>query len=76
MYVFLPGIGCIAQINDKVGLKKWKNCNIGLGKTNVLEYPPEKEEVIKDAFRHYHLIKKDIQLTCARRAIEKRMDYE
>lgn len=41
----------IAQIKDKVGLKKRKNYNPGLGEGKVPVCPPEKEEAIMDAFR-------------------------
>ena len=46
----------IAQIKDKVGLEKRKNYNPGSGEGKVPICPPEKEEAIMDAFRHYHLI--------------------
>lgn len=48
----------IAQIKDKVGLDKRLNYNLGSGKTNgrTLVCPPEKEEAIMDAFRHFNLI--------------------
>ena len=46
----------IAQVKDKVGLEKRKNYNIGSGEGKVLTCPPEKEEAIMDAFRHFDLI--------------------
>ena len=47
----------IAQIKDKAGLEKRDKYNHGIGKTNrVLQCPPEKEEAIMDAFRHFNLI--------------------
>lgn len=46
----------IAQIKDKVGLEKRKNYNPGSGEGKVPICPPEKEEAILDAFRHYNLI--------------------
>ena len=48
----------IAQIKDKVGLDKRLNYNHGTGKTDgrTLVCPPEKEEAIMDAFRHFNLI--------------------
>ena len=46
----------IAQIKDKVGLEKRKNYNPGSGEGKVPVCPPEKEEAIIDAFRHYNLI--------------------
>ena len=46
----------IAQIKDKAGLKKRKNYNPGTGEGKVPVCPPEKEEAIMDAFRHFNLI--------------------
>ena len=46
----------IAQIKDKVGLEKRKNYNPGSGEGKVPICPPEKEEAIMDAFRHFNLI--------------------
>lgn len=48
----------IAQIKDMVGLDKRLNYNHGPGKTDgrTLVCPPEKEEAIMDAFRHFNLI--------------------
>ena len=48
----------IAQIKDKVGLDKRLNYNHGTGKTDgrTLVCPPEKEEAIMDAFRHFKLM--------------------
>ena len=48
----------IAQIKDKVGLDKRLNYNHGTGKTDgrTLVCPPEKEEAIMDAFRHFNLM--------------------
>ena len=46
----------IAQIKEKVGLDKHKNYNIGSGDSRVPYCPPEKEEAIMDAFRHFNLI--------------------
>ena len=46
----------IAQIKDKVGLEKRENYNHGSGEGRVPECPPEKEEAIMDAFRHFNLI--------------------
>ena len=48
--------GYIAQVKDKVGLEKRKNYNVGSGKGRVANCPPEKEDVIMDAFRHFNLI--------------------
>ncbi len=46
----------IAQIKNKVGLEKRKNYNPGSGDGKVPICPPEKEEAIMDAFRHFGLI--------------------
>ncbi len=46
----------IAQIKDKVGLEKRKNYNIGSGEGKVRTCPPEKEEAIMNAFKHFGLI--------------------
>ena len=46
----------IGQIKDKVGIKERKNYNIGSGDGKVPNCPPEKEEAIMDAFRHFGLI--------------------
>ena len=46
----------IAQIKDKVGLQKRKNYNLGSGKTKAVTCPPDKEEAIMDAFKHFKLI--------------------
>ena len=46
----------IAQIKNKVGLEMRKNYNIGSGDSRVPNCPPEKEEAIMDAFRHFNLI--------------------
>ena len=46
----------IAQIKDKVGLEKRRNYNPGSGEGKVPICPPEKEEAIMDAFRHFNLI--------------------
>lgn len=45
----------IAQIKDKTGLEKRKNYNLGSGEGRVPICPPEKEEAIMDAFRHFNL---------------------
>ena len=46
----------IGQIKDKVGIKERKNYNIGSGDGKVPNCPPEKEEAIMEAFRHFGLI--------------------
>ena len=46
----------IAQIKNKVGLDKRNNYNLGSGRGKIPICPPEKEEAIIDAFRHFNLI--------------------
>ena len=46
----------IAQIKEKCGLDKRENFNIGEGKSRPLICPPEKEQAIMDAFRHFGMI--------------------
>ena len=55
-YGFNVSSNYIAQIKDKAGLKKRRNYHIGSGQGRVLICPPEKEEAIMDAFRHFNLI--------------------
>ena len=55
-YGFTVPSNYIAQIKDKAGLKKRRNYHIGSGQGRVLICPPEKEEAIMDAFRHFNLI--------------------
>lgn len=43
----------IGQIKNKVGIKERQNYNVGSGEGRVPNYPPEKEEAIMDAFRHF-----------------------
>ena len=47
----------IAQIKDKCGFEKRDNYNIGEGKNKELICPPEKEQAIMDAFRHFGMIR-------------------
>lgn len=47
----------IAQIKEKHGLKERENYNIGNGKSKELACPPEKEQAILDAFKHFGMIK-------------------
>ncbi|MBE6916656.1 MAG: 23S rRNA (uracil(1939)-C(5))-methyltransferase RlmD [Ruminococcaceae bacterium] len=47
----------IAQIKDKCGFEKRDNYNIGEGKSKELICPPEKEQAIMDAFRHFGMIR-------------------
>ena len=46
----------IAQVKEKVGLAKRENYNTGEGKGVVPHCPPEKEEAINDALRHFGMI--------------------
>lgn len=46
----------IGQIKNKVGLEKRKNYNLDSGEGRVPTCPPEKEEAIMDAFKHFNLI--------------------
>lgn len=46
----------IGQIKTKCGLEKRENYNKGEGKSKELICPPEKEEAILDAFRHFGMI--------------------
>lgn len=46
----------IAQIKKKVGIEKRENYRKGSGEGRVPNCPPEKEEAIMDAFRHFNLI--------------------
>ena len=46
----------IAQVKERAGIQKRENYNIGEGKGIVPHCPPEKEEAIKDALRHFGLI--------------------
>ena len=46
----------IAQVKEKAGIQKRENYNIGEGKGVVPHCPPEKEEAIKDALRHFGMI--------------------
>jgi len=46
----------IAQVKGKVGLEKRLYYNLGSGDGRVPQCPPEKEEAIMDAFKHFSLI--------------------
>ncbi len=46
----------IGQIKSKVGMDKRLNYYTGSGEGHVPNCPPEKEEAILDAFRHFSLI--------------------
>ena len=47
----------IAQIKDRCGFEKRDNYNIGEGKSKELICPPEKEQAIMDAFRHFGMLR-------------------
>ena len=47
----------IAQTKDKCGIKERENYYIGEGKSKELICPPEKEQAIMDAFRHFGMLK-------------------
>ena len=46
----------IAQVKAKLGIKERKNYNVGADKTAVSNCPPEKEEAIMEAFKHFGMI--------------------
>ena len=46
----------IGQIKNKLGFDRRKNYNIGSGEGRVPNCPPEKEEVIMDAYKYFNLI--------------------
>ena len=46
----------IGQVKEKLGIRERKNYNVGSGKHPMPLCPPEKEEAIKDALRHFGLI--------------------
>ncbi len=46
----------IAQIKDKHGIKERENYNIGEGKSKEFICPPEKEEAITNALKHFNMI--------------------
>ena len=46
----------IGQIKDKLGLEKRQNYNIDSGEGRVPNCPPEMEEAIVEAFKHFGLI--------------------
>ena len=55
-YGFKVSTPYIAQTKDKVGIKERKNYNVESGKGKIQICPPDKEEAIMDAFRHFNLI--------------------
>lgn len=46
----------IAQVKDKCGFEKRENFNLGEEGHRVPTCPPEKEEVIMAAFRHFNML--------------------
>ena len=46
----------IAQVRGKAGIKERTSYRLGTGKAKPRTCPPEKEEAIMDAFRHFHMI--------------------
>ena len=46
----------IGQVKEKLGIRERKNYNVGSGKHPMPPCPPEKEEAIIDAFRHFKMI--------------------
>ena len=46
----------IAQVKEKCGLEKRENFNLGAEGHRVPTCPPEKEEAILSAFRHFNMI--------------------
>lgn len=46
----------ISQVKTKCGITERENYNKGEGKSRVPQCPPEKEEAIINAFRHFKMI--------------------
>ena len=46
----------IGQVKEKLVLEKRKNYNLGSGEGRVPNCPPEKEEAIKEALKHFKMI--------------------
>ena len=46
----------IGQVKEKLVLEKRKNYNLGSGEGRVPNCPPEKEEAIKEALKHFNMI--------------------
>ena len=46
----------VAQIKDKCGIKEYEAYNHGKGEHHVPNCPPEKEEAIRAAFKHFNMI--------------------
>ena len=46
----------VAQIKDKCGIKGYEAYNHGKGEHHVPNCPPEKEDAIRAAFKHFNMI--------------------
>ena len=46
----------VAQIKNKCGIKGYEAYNHGKGEHHVPNCPPEKEDAIRAAFRHFNMI--------------------
>ena len=46
----------VAQIKDKCGIREYEAYNHGKGEHHVPNCPPEKEEAIRSAFKHFNMI--------------------
>ena len=46
----------VAQIKDKCGIREYEAYNHGKGEHHVPNCPPEKEEAIRAAFKHFNMI--------------------
>ena len=46
----------IGQVKEKLGISERKNYYVGSCKHPMPPCPPEKEEAIKDAFKHFRMI--------------------
>ena len=55
-YSFEVHSAYIGQVKEKLGIRERKNYNVSSGKRPMPLCPPEKEEAIKDAFRHFKMI--------------------
>ena len=55
-YGFKVHSAYIGQVKEKLVLEKRKNDNLGSGEGRVPNCPPEKEEAIEDAFKHFKMI--------------------
>lgn len=55
-YGFATRSEYIAQVKDKLGLEKKRNCNLGSKKTKSPICTAKHEAAIMDAFRHFNMI--------------------